>query len=114
MRPLSSLPAAAKPAVSLFIDFVPVVDVPAGATDRRADRRAFSAAEQGPGHRADSGSSRRAPNRFAGGILASVMMIIIGAIAVVPGRIIVTSVISVLRHRAWSGGGGYQKTENYR
>src|SRR5882672_1329751 len=104
--------SAAVPTISLIIDLLLVVDVTAGSTNYRANRRALSAAEQRASHRADAGAGRRAPNRFARGGFAVVIVtvaitsvIISVIIVVVPGRGIATPAASVLRHRAWSCGG---------
>src|SRR5262245_40439439 len=108
----SSRSAAEKP-TSLIVDFLLVVDVTAGSAEHRANRSAFSAADQRAGQRADANAGRRAPDRFTPRVLAVVIVVVIAAVAisseivvVVPGRGIATPAASVLRHRARSGGGG--------
>src|SRR5262245_17649513 len=108
---LSSRSAAEKP-TSLIVDFLLVIDVTAGSADHRANRRALSATDQRASQGADASASRRAPDRFTPRVLAVVIVVVIAAVAiasvivvVVPGRGKTTPAASVLRHRAWSGGG---------
>jgi hypothetical protein len=102
MRILSFLPtAASEPTIFLFVNFMTVVNVPTSSANCRANRRALSATEQRASDCPDAGAGRRAPNRFACGVLAIMMAV---AITVVSGSIIITSVGSVLRHRAWGSG----------
>src|SRR5262249_46573463 len=108
----SSRSAAEKPA-SLIVDLLLVVNVTACSTDRRANRRALSAADQRASQCADAGAGRRAPDRFARGGFAIVIVVVLAAVAItpvivviIPGRGITTPVASVLRHRARSGSGG--------
>src|SRR5262245_31575218 len=104
----SFLPAAA-PTIILIVDLLLVENVSAGSTDYGANRRALSAADQRAGQCADASASRRAPNRFAPGVLAVVIIAPVAIaseiIVVIPGRGEASLAAPVLRHRAWSGGG---------
>src|SRR5262245_47049863 len=122
--------SAAVPTIPLIIDFLLVIDITAGSTNYRANRRALSAADQRASQRADASARRRAPDCFASrglGVviivtvsitsvivvvvsITSVIVVVVSItsviVVVVPGRSIITPVASVLRHRARSGGGG--------
>src|SRR5262249_29400335 len=122
--------SAALPTIPLIIDFLLVIDITAGSTNYRANRRALSAADQRASQRADASARRRAPDCFASrglGVviivtvsitsvivvvvsITSVIVVVVSItsviVVVVPGRSIITPVASVLRHRARSGGGG--------
>src|SRR5215831_1455762 len=121
--------SAAVPTIPLIIDFLLVIDITAGSTNYRANRRALSAADQRASQRADASARRRAPDCFASrglGVviivtvaitsvivvvvsITSVIVVVVSItsviVVVVPGRSIITPVASVLRHRARSGGG---------
>src|SRR5262249_20317231 len=111
--------SGAVPTIPLIIDFLLVIDITAGSTNYRANRRALSAADQRASQRADASARRRAPDCFASRGLGVVIIVtvaitsVIGVgvsitsviVVVVPGRSIITPVTFVLRHRAWSGGG---------
>src|SRR5262245_50790575 len=121
--------SAAVPTIPLIIDFLLVIDITAGSSNYRANRRALSAADQRASQRADASARRRAPDCFARRGLAAVLVVTVSLpsvivvvvsitsvivvvvsitsviVVVVPGRSIITPVASVLRHRARSGGG---------
>jgi len=82
-----SLPAATTTLI-LVVNFLLVEDVTAGSANRRPNRGALSAADQRASQRADASPSRRAPDRFAGRVLAVIIAteaIISIIVVVVPG-----------------------------
>src|SRR5215831_13862230 len=98
--------SAAVPTIPLIIDFLLVIDIAAGSTKRRANRRALSAADQRAGQCADASARRRAPDCFASRGLGVVIIVAVSItsviVVVIPGRGITTPAASVLRHRARS------------
>src|SRR5262249_55814643 len=67
--------SAAVSTIPLIIDFLLVIDITAGSTNYRANRRALSAADQRASQRADASARRRAPDCFASRGLGVVIIV---------------------------------------
>src|SRR5262245_65619840 len=67
--------SAAVSTIPLIIDFPLVIDITAGSTNYRANRRALSAADQRASQRADASARRRAPDCFASRGLGVVIIV---------------------------------------
>src|SRR5262245_56862069 len=68
--------SAAVSTIPLIIDFLLVIDITAGSTNYRANRRALSAADQRASQRADASARRRAPDCFASRGLGVVIIVV--------------------------------------